>query len=206
MSDLWHSVREIARSGSPRLRIGARGIVELVEHSPTGNNAITAMDGRTVSVEYVDGVDLNVPGLVGQRVAVGRGGIIWPLVPLPFLYEPYVDGPDQLRAYAERIADLVRQNIAEQGQVLEQRHQHQGFRAGVPSMHRDSDDLRRFARRLYRHAVLGQGWSRIADEEAEEWPDPRDPQAVRATVNQWAKTLNVRLSPLPRGRPRTARD
>ena len=162
------------------------------------------MDGRTVSVEYVDGVDLNVPGLVGQRVASGSGGIIWPLVPLPFLYEPYVDGPDQLRAYAQGLADFVRQNIVEQGQVLEQRHQHQGFRAGIPSMHQDGDNLERLARRLYRRAVLGQGWAKIADEEGEEWPDPRDPQAVRSTVIHWAKTLNVSLSPLPRGRPRTS--
>ena len=204
MSDLWHSVREIAGGGSPRLRIGARGIVELVQFSPTGDIAITAMDGRTVSVEYVDGVDLNVPGLVGQRVAWAAEGSSGRLCPSHSCTSRTSMAPINCARTPRALPISSARTSSNRGRC---------WSSATSTKVSAQAFLRCTGTATTSDVSLAgctdeQSWDRvgrsIADEEAEEWPDPRDPQAVRATVNQWAKTLNVSLSPLPRGRPRTS--
>jgi hypothetical protein len=65
--------------------------------------------------------------------------------------------------------------------------------------------LRRLARRLYRRAARGWAWERIAEAERGEQPDWVSSQAVRGTVAEWARRLDIPLPERPAGRPREKR-
>lgn len=101
------------------------------------------------------------------------------------------------QAAAERFAREARDDVLGQGAELRRKARAAGWKP-IPPRHASEQELLRLARRLAVHAVLGLGWERIAEAEGA----GTDPQSVARTVQQWARTLDVPLPELPRGRPK----
>ena len=140
------------------------------------------------------------PGDLPEELLHPRGGsdqVIYPLIPLPFDYDPTMHPPGWVREYASVVAAQVRQTIIDQAEMVEQRALERGWRRSCPR-HRAPDEPRRVARRLYRRAVLGWSWQTIV--RAEYPPDPPGSKgravatrAVRDSVEEWARILDVAL-------------
>ncbi len=103
------------------LAMAARATVQVASPWLTYGRAATTIDGTQVDITDVGGEQVGYSGLPGERVAVTAEGIIWPVVPLAFVYEPQAHGPGLLRAYAQQLAEDVRQSIIDQADILEQR-------------------------------------------------------------------------------------
>ncbi len=198
--DLWDSLRRAAGNEPLELGEAARAVMWPSTIAPTHNAPVAGVDSGRVRIVDVDGTEVRIPGLVGQRVVIG-GAIIWPLQPLPFVYEPREKdhGPAWVREYAKQLTEDLHQNLIAQIEEVERRAEEQGWRPPAPR-HRDPAELERLALRLYRAAVLRWDNDRIAGVEAREHADdddyrPSTPQAVSNSVNRWAKILGV---PLPK--------
>ena len=135
---------------------------------------------------------------VGGRSSIGPiESLIMPPLPLPFEYDPTHQNLDWVRNRADQIADEVRRSILEQAEDLEQVP---GWRT-IPTQHQDLGRLQRLALRLYRRAVLGWPWQRIAHQETEDTREYCDWQSVRTTVRAWSEELDVPLPERRGGRP-----
>jgi hypothetical protein len=127
--------------------------------------------------------------------------VIFPPALLPIEYDPRCDPRASIMQLADELGALVRKSVVDQADALEREAADRGFRR-TPPEYRDPQTMQRMALRLYRCAVLGQGWTEIADAEAEDSPEGCDPQAVYSSVLNWARGLDIPLPGLPRGRPR----
>ena len=120
---------------------------------------------------------------------------IYPLQPEPFIYDPFHNSRSWIRKEAERIAETVRQSIEAQAEMLEQQFREQGA-TPMGARYQDPGVMSRMALRLYRAAICGLTVEQIADLELGEDPDAvPSGDAVRKTVSEWSRVLDV---PLPR--------
>lgn len=78
-----------------------------------------------------------------------------------------------------------------------------GYRPHPPRL-KDVRSLRCGALRLYRRAVLGWPWNKIAEAESEKEERSIDVKSIHDGVHRWAGALGVPLPKRPRGRPRAS--
>jgi hypothetical protein len=113
-----------------------------------------------------------------------------------FSYDPTRQGPEWVRAEADRVAETIRRSIVDQAEALEKQARAKGYRPIPPRYRGDGGELKRMAQRLYRRAVLKWSWQNIA--RAEHPPEDvrkfYPSRAVRNSVEHWARELDI---PLP---------
>jgi hypothetical protein len=106
-------------------------------------------------------------------------------------YDPEDPSPSQVWHYTR----IFRARLVEE---INRRRTEALMRAGgsTPPRLRDRLSLTRLARRLYRRAVRGWSWKRIATE------DGISEAAAKRSVLEWATRLRVPLPEIPAGRPK----
>lgn len=179
--DVWRSLRQPTDRVPLRLRPGIRSYFRPSIGTIVEINACASPDDE--------------PFLVAEL----RPTIV-PWVPLAFDYDPRSCDSALLRAHAEELASMLRDDIIAQAEAIEADAHEKGYRP-IPPRHVNPQELNRSARRLYRRTARELTWSAIANLETGESPESVDSQAVAATVNEWAKWLDIPL-PQRRGRPR----
>jgi hypothetical protein len=112
----------------------------------------------------------------------------------PFVYNPALDP----HAEAKRVTAELRDQLRQRMQIHRKRAIEDGWRPVSPRR-RDRAQNKAMAVRLYRRAVLGWTWERVAAAEGA----GTTPRAVEVSVRAWAKELGVPLRSSPRGRPKT---
>ncbi len=85
--------------------------------------------------------------------------------------------------------------------VTEEEARRRGYRPDPPRL-KDLDSLHQGALRLYRRAVLGCSWQKIAEEEIDVYEQHPDANTVKGQIKDWARGLRVTLPDRPAGRPR----
>ncbi len=121
--------------------------------------------------------------------------IVPPTLP-PFHYDPNLNPPAMITEMIDDQTEKFRQSLVEQVKAQRRRAEKSGWHQ-LPRRQLLPADRRRRARRLYRRAVLRESWEQVAQAAG------RDGvfvgvDAVRTSVEAWAKQLDV---PLPRRRP-----
>jgi hypothetical protein len=122
---------------------------------------------------------------------------IFPNLPLPFVWDPVERSRDWLLERVEAICREVRDSILAQAAVYEQQMEAAGYRKPGSWLRRPERWALR-GERLYRRAVLGWTYDRIADAEAEaQASDPAarcpDADAIRKTTTADARLLRISM-------------
>jgi hypothetical protein len=118
----------------------------------------------------------------------------------PFVYDPSEHAPAALRAVAKLAAPSDRTAILAQGKSAEAATRAAGWRP-IANRYRHEGQLRRGAVRLFRYAVLGMSYARIAGVESLENAEGIEPSPLRKSVRAWAADLGIPLPHRVGGRP-----
>lgn len=117
-----------------------------------------------------------------------------------FRFDPSRLSPADLHVGADAVAAAVKEEVIRGGEALIQLSK--ADRSFETPRDLDRAHMLRMARRLYRAAILGWNWARIADEEAMEGVGTPDEKSVANTVRDWAQATGVPLPTRRPGRPR----
>ena len=114
---------------------------------------------------------------------------IWPLVPVPFVYDTTRTSPESIREYAEQVAVDVKASIVAQAEDMESRVRGPDYRRVSPR-HHNRDEVRRMATRLHLRVAQRLSYEQIAQAEGS------SVRSVRGSVVRWAVALDVEIPDL----------
>lgn len=173
MEDLAHAFRlwRLAQGRPPRLIRGIRTFLEPQIGFPV-----------TVGVQEEEDITIRIVDYVP---------IIFPNIPLPFVYDPVECSQEQLQERIETICQEIRQSILAQAEEYKRQAGEAGFKPRPPRL--TPKQMERVARAIYRRAVCRWKWDDIRQEYKTDDEPVYDAQRFADRIRNWAKACGIPL-------------